>query len=194
MNWDDLHTLLPRLRDADADAWAGVSTLLGPVLAAAAAAAIGAGWADASTSDLAHDAWLAIRKNIATFEGAKTPADTAACFRAWARTIVRNLAARAFRDRGARPDGPVAHALLVEPAAPDPSPSAQASQAEWTSRIEALIARLGPDERLIVRRNLFEGVSCRQIAAELGLADHTAVGVWRRQIMAALRRQLGEHE
>lgn len=192
MNWDALHALLPRLRELDTDAWGDLSALVYPILVGAAARETGAGWADASTSDLVQDAWVVVRKGFGTFRGAGTPADTAACFRSWVRTVVRNLANRARQNHAGRVAGTGGPALLPEPVARDPTPSNQAARAEWRSRVEAALARLGPDEQLIVRRSLYEGASCRQIAAELGLADHTAVGAWRREILATLRQTLGE--
>jgi RNA polymerase sigma-70 factor (ECF subfamily) len=196
MTWDDVHTRLPPLRAHDPAAWDELSALVYPFLAACAAQVAGNGWADASSSDLVQEAWMKLRRGFGEFRGADAPADTAACLRAWLRTVVRNVAhTHARRHAGPRalplepgPDGP------THPAAADPTPSAQAAHAEWQSRVEAAINTLGPDEQRIIRRSLYEGASCRQIAAELGLPDHTVVGNWRKDILAALRRALGEGE
>jgi RNA polymerase sigma factor (sigma-70 family) len=196
MTWDDAHALLPRLRDRDPDAWDALSALVYPFLAACAARTAGNGWAEVSRSDVAQDAWLKLRDGIGTFRGADTPRDTAACFRAWLRTVVRNVANGHLRRRNGTPTVPLdgTAGCPADPAASDPSPSTHAARAEWRSRLETAVARLGPDEQLIVRRNLYEGASCRQIAAELGLPDHTVVGQWRTEILAALREALGEPE
>jgi RNA polymerase sigma factor (sigma-70 family) len=193
MTWEDVHPLLARLRDRDPDCWDRFSALVCPFLATCAARAVGDGWPEASSSDVVQESWLKLRAGFDDFRGADTPADTAACLRAWLRTVVRNAA----RDRARRAAVPPARTLGPalgpdEPAAPDPTPSAQAARAEWRTRLEAAIARLGPDEQLIVRRSLYEGAGCRQIARELGLPDHAAVAAWRREVLAALRRELGE--
>ena len=82
----------------------------------------------------------------------------------------------------------VAFALLVAPS----SAQGQASLPAVGPACDE--ATLGPEEQLIVRRSLYEGASCRQLAAELGLADHTAVAAWRREILARLRHLLGDRE
>ncbi|QDU18956.1 RNA polymerase sigma factor [Urbifossiella limnaea] len=194
MTWDDVHALLTRLRDRDPECWDDLSALVYPFLTACAAQAVGSGWADTSSSDIVQESWMKLRAGFSTFRGADTPADTAACLRAWLRTVVRNVA----RDRTRRPSAPPTHPLephafgTAAPAASDPTPSTQAARAEWRTRLEGAIAALGPDEQLIIRRSLYEGVSCRQIATELGLADHTVVGGWRKEILATLRRALGD--
>lgn len=194
MSWDDLHALLPGLRGHDHAAWADVSALVYPVLAAAVAQAAGSGWADASRSDLVQDAWIQVREGFATFRGADTPAATAACFRAWVRRVARNVAHQEGRRRTAPAACPAAAPVPADHPDPGSTAGTRAARAEWKSRLEAAIAHLGAEEQLIVRRSLYEGVSCRQLAADLGLADHTAVAAWRGEILARLRRLLGDDE
>ncbi|MFO0847613.1 MAG: sigma-70 family RNA polymerase sigma factor [Gemmataceae bacterium] len=191
MTWDDIHAHLPRLRAADKAAWAELSELVYPLLVAVTARTVCRGWADASGSDVAQEAWMNVRAGFHTFHGAGTPADTAACLRAWVRTVAGNTAARAGRRHSGPPTASVEEGYFA-PVAAGPTPSGQAAAAEWTSRLEQAIAALGPDEQLIARRTIYEGASCRQLAADLGLADHTTVGHWRRQVLAALRRALGD--
>jgi RNA polymerase sigma factor (sigma-70 family) len=196
MTWEDLNARLPRLRDHEPACWDELSALVYPFLALCVAQTLGNGWAEVSHRDLTQDAWVRVRDGIATFRGANTPADTAACFRAWLRVVAKNVVNGHMRRRQGPTTGP-AHSGGTQPndiPTADPTPSSQAARAEWRSRLEAAIAGMGPDEQLIIRRSFYEGVSCRQIASELGMADHTAVSQWRTQILATLRRVLGESE
>jgi DNA-directed RNA polymerase specialized sigma24 family protein len=132
---------------------------------------------------VAQETWLRLRAEFDGFRGAAAPADTAACLQAWLRQVARRVAPDLARKLAWPAVGPPS----AGPAPADPSPSAGAAWAEWTSRLEAV---LGREEQLIVRRNVLEGVSLRQIATELGLPDHTAVGRWRNDILARLRTEL----
>jgi RNA polymerase sigma factor (sigma-70 family) len=194
MTWDDVHVLVPRLQCHDPAAWAELSELAYPLILTTAAAAVGNGWGILSSSDIGQAAWMKVRNGFGSFRGADSPADTAACFRAWVRTIVRRVAVEERRRHHHPSETTAGHPEPNSLAASDPSPSSQAARTEWTSRVEAAVARLGPDERLIVRRSLYEGASCRQIAAELGVTDHTVVGGWRKDILETLRRALGGPE
>src|SRR5947209_12394178 len=90
MIWAHVHALMPRLKGGDPVAWEDLAALTQPYLRAAAVRLVGRGWVELSSSDVVQEAWLKARAGFDGFRGADSPANTAACLRAWLGTIVRS--------------------------------------------------------------------------------------------------------
>ncbi len=82
-------------------------------------------------------------------------------FRRWLETVVRDrLAKLARRHLGAPPPGPVPSG--------DPSPSSVAGRRAEAEALEAVLARIPPPYREVIRLSLVEGLPTGEIAARVG--------------------------
>jgi RNA polymerase sigma-70 factor (ECF subfamily) len=154
-----------------------------------------------STSDLVQEAWLRAWRKLDRFRGlADDDEQTLAAFLAWIGKLLRHLGLSRRRDSnrkrrrppralvsldGAVPGSSTNPGKAVEPAAAQPTPSADVRASERARLVLQALAEL-PDEkdREIVRLSFFEGQSLRQIAERLQLS-YDAV---RTRFRSSLRR------
>jgi RNA polymerase sigma-70 factor (ECF subfamily) len=130
--------------------------------------------------DIAHDAFLALARSAARYDG-----------RAEVRAYLFGIAAMLARGRARslarwlRTLGRVRHA-----ATPAPSPEEHAASTEELRRFEGALERLDVGKRAVLLMAEVEGLSGEQIAAALGIPVAT---VWTRlhYARADLRRALG---
>lgn len=107
---------------------------------------------------------------------------------AWLVRIARNRAIDRLRARATRPQVDTPDVPEQRPA-PGPSPEQAAAQSEAGRGILAALGTLPGDQRLLIERAFFEGLTHMELAAALGLPLGT-VKTRIRTGMQALRRQL----
>jgi len=160
----------------------------------------------ASTADLAQEAALRLWQRLGQFQGGPDDEQTAAMFQEWVSQLVRHLARDKQRQQHAQrreppgrlcqlgpaaPEGSSSTAVN-DPAAPGPTPSASVRADERAQLIRKAVERISdPTNRKIVELCFFDGLSLRQIAAQLGLSyDKVRQGYHRS--LKFLERELGD--
>ncbi len=91
-------SLLDRVQQMQPDAWARMVDAFSPIVYRWARIA---GLSGADAADVVQDVFIAVTKNIATFERQKETAS----FRSWLATITRNRVKDSFRKRNRHPPG-----------------------------------------------------------------------------------------
>ena len=111
-----------------------------------------------AAEDATQDAFIAAWRGLAGLRGA---------FRPWLMRIAANACTDQQRRRGRRPSASLETALeagLPEPPDPEPSPETQALDSELTRRLQAMLQRLPPDQRLAIILCDLQGFDYREIA------------------------------
>lgn len=124
-------------------------------------------------ADLTQEAFLRAFRGLAGFDG------TRSSFRTWLFTIALNLHRDHLRRKAARGGPPVA---LGDEDPPDPEPD-PASAAEDRDGADRLLARLAPEDRLIVSLKVVHGFAYADISTMLGMPQPTV----RSRVHRALR-------
>jgi RNA polymerase sigma-70 factor (ECF subfamily) len=154
-----------------------------------------------STSDLVQEAWLRAWRKLDQFRGTDADDEQAlAAFLTWVGKLLRHVGQNRQRDAhrqrrrpsqplvsldGAVPGGSTCPGKAVEPAAPQPTPSANVRANEQARFVLEALAELPDDkDREIVRLCFFEQLSLRQIAERLQLGYDDV----RRRFRGSLRR------
>lgn len=112
--------------------------------------------------DLVQDAFLRALQRIDSVDPARP-------FGPWFFRVLTNTGLDALRRRRTRQT----EGEATEVVADDPSPEQQAEQGEIRRRFEAALDRLPPRQRTIVWSFEVDGLSTREIARELGIAEVT---------------------
>jgi RNA polymerase sigma factor (sigma-70 family) len=143
------------------------------------------GSGQASTADLVQEAALRLWQRLAQFQGGPDDRQTLAMFQDWLRQLVRHLAQDRLRQRHAQRRRPPRGLRQLEATAPEgsssaagndppasgPTPSANVRSDEQAALIRKALEKIpDPTNRKIVELCFFEGLSLRQIAAQLGLS------------------------
>ena len=181
MTWDDLPELLRRARNGEDDAWRALVALAEPFLRAQVSKVMGPRWPQQSASDLTQETWHKAWASIHDFRGGPTAADTAAMFRAWLGKILQSQwknSVRAMLAKKREPGeaivpldaGAAEGGMALDPADPGPAPSVEIRRREKvTEAAEALDRLEDPRDRDVLRLYFYDGLSFRDIAAELGI-------------------------
>jgi RNA polymerase sigma-70 factor (ECF subfamily) len=119
---------------------------------------LGAGAAEAE--EIAQDVMVTVWRRAETFDASRASAST------WIYTIARNRRIDAIR-RKRRPELDPNDPMFV----PDPEPAADAiiETAEREDRLREALKLLSPDQRALLQRAFFDGLSHSEIAASSGL-------------------------
>jgi len=153
-----------------------------------------------SVSDLVQESWVRAWRKLDRFRGAADDEQTRAAFLAWTGRLLDRLGRNRRRDGrrrcrcpeqpvvslgGAAPAGSTDTGRAAEPAARQPTPSANVRDGEKARLVLEALADL-PDakDRAIVRLCFFEGWSLRQIAEQMQFS-YDAV---RQRFHSSLRR------
>jgi RNA polymerase sigma-70 factor, ECF subfamily len=136
-----------------------------------------------SVSDLVQEAWVRAWRKLGQFRGAADDEQTRATFLAWAGRLLDRLSRNRRRDsdrRRRRPEQPLMSldaavpggstyaGKAAEPAADQPTPSANVRAGERARLVREALAELADEkDREIVRLCFFEGLSLRQVADRL---------------------------
>jgi RNA polymerase sigma factor (sigma-70 family) len=126
----------------------------------------------AEPEDLTSEVFVAILRNLRTFEGDE------AGFRSWVFTIAyRRLADE--RRRSARRPAPLPLAARPEPAAPD-DVDAEVERSLATERVRALCDRLAPAQRDVLLLRVFGDLTVDQVAGVIGKSRGAVKALQRR--------------
>jgi RNA polymerase sigma factor (sigma-70 family) len=156
---------------------------------------------DHSVSDLVQEAWLRAWQKLDQFQGTADEAQSLAMFRAWLERIVSRLGLNVARDADAQHRKPPGKLLRLnsatedsppglDPPAPVPTPSANASADEHLRLLQEALAGLSdPLDRDIIRLRFFDGLSLRQIALQVG-GNHETIRERYHAVLARLQQRL----
>lgn len=121
-----------------------------------------------AAEDATQEAFVRAYRAVGTFRGGK--------FRAWLLTIVANVSRDELRRRGRRPErsldigpGDDAGAASLDPPDAAPTPAERAETADLRRALEAALARLPEEWRLIVLLSDVHGLSHDEIARAAGV-------------------------
>jgi RNA polymerase sigma-70 factor (ECF subfamily) len=183
---DLLYDFLKRARSGDRQGVDDLLSLVRPHLEQLARRYADPGAASESTADLVQEAALRIWQKLDQFRGGENYDQTAAMFSDWISQIVRHLALDRYRERHAQRREPSQGVLplkspgpgestglegRIDPAASEPTPSANVQSGEQAQLVQRALAGIADDtDREIVRLCFFEGLSLRQIAERLDLS------------------------
>lgn len=203
MQWDGVHALVQRAQAGDRDAWPALVAFLQPYLTTLAARLLGPGWPEKSVSDLSQTTLLRAWEKIQQFKGGADDAQTGALLRAWLGKIVRNLhkndlrfasAQRRKQPKGSVPIDPAEDSSSPgdtrQPTADDSTPSTQLRREEVRTLVQQALATLAERDRRIVQLVVFDNLSFRQAAEQLGL-DESTVRYHFNRILKRLGANLG---
>jgi len=180
------HELVRRAQAGDRQAEEHLLAMLRPQLEQLAQGYVERESATESVSDVVQQTVLRVWQKLDQFGGASDDEQTARMFSEWVSQILRHVAinlAEARRALRRRPEQgfvrlatPGAGAStceggIVEPAASEASPSANAQTEEETQAVRVAVEGI-PDEtdRAIVRLRFFEGLSLHEIAERLDMS------------------------
>jgi RNA polymerase sigma-70 factor (ECF subfamily) len=178
---DGLNDLLRRARAGEAEAWQRLKAAFEPHLWRVAQSLLGRDWPQKSCRDLIQETWLRVLAGLAEFRGASRDEQTAAVFRAWLAQTMHHLWCNEVRDEQAqcrRAPGRVLSLPAADDstvagpavAAPDPTPSRDASRAELRRLVHAALERIDdPEIRAVLRLHYLEELPLREVAARLQL-------------------------
>jgi RNA polymerase sigma-70 factor (ECF subfamily) len=185
-------SLLERVKAHDAAAWDRLVTLYAPLVFH---------WCrrwdlqEHDVADVFQEVFQAVARHISRFRKAGA-GDT---FRGWLRTITRNKVNDHFRRLGREPGavgGTDAQVRMAQVAAPEPAeeeaPSEEAAERGLFYRgLELIRGEFEERTWQAFWRTAVEGLSAREVAAELGMSPG-AVRVAKSRVLHRLRTELGD--
>jgi RNA polymerase sigma factor (sigma-70 family) len=205
MSWEGTQELVRQAQAGGAEAWQQLHEWAQPFLLRRAGRLLGPDALQESASDLTQEVWTRAWQGIGDFRGGPGDAETAALFRAWLARILKNVhlnGRRFWQTQKRQPPPGLVHlgatgangesgtGSRADPAADDPSPSADLKQEEQGRLIQqALVGLPDPTDVEILRLHFFEGLSLTQIAARLGVSLDRVRGSFHRSL-ERLRPQL----
>jgi DNA-directed RNA polymerase specialized sigma24 family protein len=199
MEWDGFHERFLRARAGDRPTLDWLIALVRKRVACWVGHAHGTGW---DSSDVVQEIVLVVLRKLPQCEGGDDDEVCWKAFWAWVCRIVgtRSITVwkRMLRLAGngrvvplARAGSESSSSADLAVAAPDPSPSEQASLSELVLRLAGELKRLDAHDRRIVEV-VMNGGSLRQLAAELDRDASTLQKHFKHKILPRLRRALGD--
>jgi RNA polymerase sigma-70 factor (ECF subfamily) len=177
--------LAARLAAGDDHALAEVFDRLAPAAYGAALGVLGAGPA---AEDVVQDVFVELWTRPDQYDPSAGP------LRAYLGVLARNRAVDVLRSELRRAARQQRHEQLVPPQ-PCPSPAEQVLAADTVSRVQAAVRLLPEAQRRVVELAYFGGMTCREVAAAVGIPEGTVKSRLRLalgKLAAALDRQLLE--
>ncbi len=161
----ELLALIARARAQDADAINQLSSMVRERVKSVFQARVG----PVESSDLAQDATFNVSLHLGGFQG-----NTENEFWKWVHVVARNVAAASYRNRHAQkrggPESPLPEDSRGGVRVTDPAstPSTVIQRHEQAAEVRAALARLSPEEQLLIRLHYDEGKDWSEVAQILG--------------------------
>ena len=204
MRWQNVVVLIDAARQGDPQAAGSLHALTQPYLLGLAQKVIGPNWPHESVSDLVQETWLRAWRGLDSFQGGGSDEDTAALFRAWLASTLKNVWCnhlRAYQAQRRQPSAVVSldsrssgeiagQPLVDDPPGRERTPSENVRTHERRRLVEQALQGLGdPLDRELVWLRFFEELSFAEIGARLG-RDESTIRYHLQRILATLGRQL----